>query len=335
MRLADKRFLVVLPVRNGGDYVRECLASILAQTYPHFRVAVLDNASDDGTADYVRSLADPRISLQESSVALSIEDNWRRVAQLDGDEEFLTLIGHDDLLDPPFLERMSALIDAHPDARLYHAGFRLIDACGRRIRASAPGGVRETAAEFLAARLRFVRDSYGTGYVCRLADYRRVGGIPAWPKLMFADDALWLSLMRGSYKASEQRESFAYRLHRASTSGSPPWAPTFAALGAYLDCLAGMAAADAVMSEVLRTGLAGYLRYWFRWAWFSAGVATAERAELRHQAELLAMRAGGLFGSGIEADLRATMRRDLQGGWPRASWFLWRVRMHLWRRLTG
>lgn len=45
-------------------------------------------------------------------------------------------------------------------------------------------------------------DSTGTGYMMRAADYDRLGGIPAdYPNLIFADFALWMSLMRGGYKA--------------------------------------------------------------------------------------------------------------------------------------
>lgn len=335
MKVADKRFLIVLPVRNGGEYVKLCLASILAQTYANFRLVVLDNASEDGTTAHVRGLGDPRISLQVSPTALSIEKNWQRIIALDGDETFLTIIGHDDLLDPQFLARMSALIDAHPVAGLYHARFRLIDARGRRIRSASPGPVLEQASEFLAARLAFGRDSYGTGYVCRLSDYRRVGGIQAYPQLMFADDALWLTLMQGSYKASETQESFSYRLHRASISGSPPWKPTYAALNAYLNLLAELSKGDAAMAQVLRAGIGNYLLYWYRWAYFEANVPAAERSDMRHQIDELSARIRALFGADVARPLETSARTELSSGLPRARWFLWRVRNHLWRRVTG
>ena len=41
--------------------LREAIESVLAQTYPDFRVVVSDNASEDDTPDVVRSFGDERI----------------------------------------------------------------------------------------------------------------------------------------------------------------------------------------------------------------------------------------------------------------------------------
>ena len=198
---SHRQFLIVLPVHNGGEYLKACVASILAQVHEHFRLVVLENSSTDDTQNWLRQLRDPGINVRESPAPLEIESNWARILQLDLSEEFLTIIGHDDLLDPGYLSQMSALIDAHPDAGLYQSHFRLIDKRGRRLRSCLPMPARETAEGFLAARLRLRRDSQGTGYMFRTSDYLRVGGIPLYKKLMFADDALWLGLMRGSYKS--------------------------------------------------------------------------------------------------------------------------------------
>jgi hypothetical protein len=73
----------------------------------------------------------------------------------------------------------------------------------------------------------------------RSADYDRVGGIPAFEKLFFADDALWLSLLRGSYKASDPAEHFAVRIHPKSESASLPsaWAPILRGLNQFKEFL--------------------------------------------------------------------------------------------------
>ena len=334
-RATDRRFLVALPVRNGGDYVKSCIASVLAQTHAGFRLIVLDNASEDGTAAYARSLGDPRVVVQESPVVLDMEDSWRRVVGLDADEEFLTIIGHDDLLDPQFLARMAALIDARPDAALYTSRFRLIDARGRTIRSSVPIPALERRNEFLAARLDLRRDSFGPGYVCRLADYRRLGGIPAYPKLMFADDALWLALMGASCKACEPRESFSYRLHAASTSGSPPWRPTFAALNAYLDLLFGYAATDEAVARALREGIVGYLSFWSRWGSYTATVPEDERSQIKAAIDSLPVRVRAALGSETADRVDARLRSDLQSALPRLRWFLWRIGQALRMRARG
>lgn len=213
------KFSIFLPVRNGWPYVQECVESILRQTYPYFELNVLDNQSSDNTVPWLKSLTDNRIRLWTSSAALSIEDSWTRIKGIEK-QEFMTMIGHDDILEPNFLGIIKNMIDLYPDAALYQTGGCFINTKGKTIRSIRPIPERETAVEYITARLTFQRDISGTGYVMRSADYDRVGGIPPFEKLFFADDALWLSLMLNSYKVCNPAKHYAIRTHSKSTSAS-------------------------------------------------------------------------------------------------------------------
>ena len=68
------KYSIILPVRNGGEYVKECVNSIVEQTYTDFHLHVLDNYSTDGTLEWVRSLKDERIKIYPSEIALSMEE---------------------------------------------------------------------------------------------------------------------------------------------------------------------------------------------------------------------------------------------------------------------
>ena len=232
------KFSIFLPVRNGWPYVQECVESILRQTYPHFELNVLDNQSSDNTMPWLKSLTDSRVRLWTSSSALSIEDSWARIKCIDK-QEFMTLIGHDDILDSGFLAATKTLIDRHPDAALYQTGSRLINSDSKTIRSCRSVPDCETAAQYLSARFTFQRDIFGTGYVMRSADYDRIGGIPSFEKLFFADDALWLSLLLGSYKASDPAEHFAVRIHPKSESASLPsaWSSILRGLNQFTEFL--------------------------------------------------------------------------------------------------
>jgi len=48
---------VVMPVYNAEQYVGEAIASILAQTYPHWELIIVDDGSTDGSAGVVREFA--------------------------------------------------------------------------------------------------------------------------------------------------------------------------------------------------------------------------------------------------------------------------------------
>lgn len=247
---SSSRFSIFLPVHNGGTYLRPCVESVLAQSCGDFELVILENASTDGTAEWLATLRDSRVRLHHSERLLSIEENWARICTIPK-AEFLTTIGHDDLLDPKFLEIISRLIRAHPEAGLYQTHFRLIDADGGFLRHCRPMPARETAAEFLAARLCELRDSFGTGHVLRSATYDALGGIPPYPKLLFADDALFLQAIGASYRATALEESFSYRWYPASASRGCAMEELFTGLEQYAAHLATLRDSDPALAEVL------------------------------------------------------------------------------------
>jgi glycosyltransferase involved in cell wall biosynthesis len=57
------RCTVLLPVHNGMPYLPEALDSILQQTERELKVIILDDGSTDGTKEYLRSLADSRLTI--------------------------------------------------------------------------------------------------------------------------------------------------------------------------------------------------------------------------------------------------------------------------------
>lgn len=217
--MQSMRFSIILPVRNGGHYVRECVESILWQSVKDFDLIVLDNCSTDGTTEWIGSLKEPRIKIYPADRPLTIEENWGRITEVPKNE-FITLIGHDDILDPHYLATMDRLIGQHPDARLYQTHFRYIDSKGDLIRRCKPMDERQSPEEFLAFFLANSIDNMGTGYMMRSADYDAIGGIPPYPNLLFADFELWTELSLPSYKATAFEECFAFRQHQSMTTTS-------------------------------------------------------------------------------------------------------------------
>lgn len=211
-------FSVVLPVRNGGEYVKECVNSILAQTYSNFNLIVLDNCSTDGTREWIEELNNAKIIIYPSEISLSIEQNWARVVALPKNE-FITLIGHDDLLFPSYLQTMNDLINEYPDASLYQSHFNFIDSKGDLIRQCKQMPNYIDANKFIEMFLTIRMDSMGTGYLMRSRDYDKIGGIPThYPQLLFADFELWLNLTDLNYQAISPLHCFAFRLHQSTTT---------------------------------------------------------------------------------------------------------------------
>jgi glycosyltransferase involved in cell wall biosynthesis len=230
------RFSIVLPVKNGGQHFKDCVASILNQSFRDFNLIVLDNVSTDGSVEWIKSVRDSRVKLFESDRPLSIEENWSRILKT-GRNEFMTIIGHDDLLHENYLAEMEQLIQKHPSASLYQTHFRYIDGYGRFIRPCKPMKEIQFAEDFLATQFLDKIDSTGTGYMMRSADFDAVGGMPVnFPNLIFADYALWIKLMMRGFKATSEKECFSYRVHD-SVSKLTNGVVYFNAFGEYVEFL--------------------------------------------------------------------------------------------------
>jgi glycosyltransferase involved in cell wall biosynthesis len=298
------RFSVLLPVRNGGSYLKICVQSILSQTYPHFELHVLDNASSDDTVAWLTGLKDSRVHIWQSPYALSIEDSWARIKHVPK-QEYMTFLGHDDLFDLQYLETAKSLIERYPDASLYETGSRLINAQGETIRPCHPVSERETAAQYLEARLTYRRDALGTGFVMRSKDYDRLGGIPPFERLLFADDALWLSLAKLSWKAADPREALSIRIHEQSESASMPstWRSILLGLDQFTDFLERFIKDDEPSRNVYRSLGPSFLVRYHRNVYIYALMEACQKGEridpaiLRQIESILARKTSGTVSS--------------------------------------
>jgi glycosyltransferase involved in cell wall biosynthesis len=256
------KFSIILPVKNGGEYVKECVQSILSQSYSDFNLHILENCSTDGTAEWLQTLKDGRIVIIPSETSLSIEENWARILSIQRNE-FMTIIGHDDLFDANYLQVMHDLINQYPDASLYQTHFRFIDAKGNFLKKCKPMDEKQTAAEFLHTLFIDSIDTTGTGYITRSKDYNAVDGIPSYPNLLFADHALWIKLTALKYKATASKECFLYRLHENLSKRSDA-VKYINAFYSYLDFLVELRTSSQNVSIIIENYITSYIQYYCR-----------------------------------------------------------------------
>ena len=89
-------FSVIIPLYNKETTILKTLDSVLAQTYPHFEVVVVDDGSTDRSAELVTSLADSRIRYfkKENGGPSSA----RNLGVEKAEKEWLLFLDADDLL---------------------------------------------------------------------------------------------------------------------------------------------------------------------------------------------------------------------------------------------
>lgn len=103
---------VGMPVYNGEKYIREALESLLSQSFPDFELIVSDNASEDATAEIVRSYADrdDRIRLTVQAENIGAAANFEYVLEA-GRGRFFMWAAHDDIWAENWLEVLLARFD--------------------------------------------------------------------------------------------------------------------------------------------------------------------------------------------------------------------------------
>jgi glycosyltransferase involved in cell wall biosynthesis len=270
------KFTIFVPVHNGGEHLKRCVESVLAQTLQDYHLVVLENGSTDGSREWLATVRDPRVSVLPSERLLPIEENWGRALALPKNE-LMTIFGHDDLMDPAYLAVMDAVVRRHPEAGLYFAHFRYVDEAGKVLRSCRPLPERETAAEYLHGLYTRQRDTYGTGYLYRSARYEAVGGMPRWRHLVFADDALWLKLMEGSWKATAPEQCFGIRVHRERYGERARWRDWAEGLAPYLAFLQAAAHRDPSLAKALAAHGPAYFLEWCNSLYESALVEASKR----------------------------------------------------------
>ena len=179
------KYSFIVPTFNSEQWIRTCINSILAQTYTGFDIIVLDSGSTDGTLQWIQALVDQRIKIYPVEKRLNIVENWSRIVSIPRNE-FMTIMGHDDVLYPHYLDTINKLIESFPDAGLYQTHFNFINGKGELIRSCIPMKSQIKPLEFLEAVLQNGIEITATGFMVRSCQYDLAGGIPKYPHSDFS-----------------------------------------------------------------------------------------------------------------------------------------------------
>ncbi len=117
------KFSVLLPTRNGGGLLGNCVRSILGQSYGNLELIVSDNANDDETPAVIEKfVGDPRLKVLRHERVLPVTENWNRALEA-ASGDYILMMGDDDYLLPGYFARMTEILAHHrrPDCVLYNA----------------------------------------------------------------------------------------------------------------------------------------------------------------------------------------------------------------------
>lgn len=115
---------VVTPVYNEEANIRECIESVLAQTYPNWDCAIVNNCSTDRTLEIAREYAarDSRIRVHDNATFVGVIENYNiAFRQTSPASRYCKVLAADDWLYPECIERMVALAEKHPNVAMVSA----------------------------------------------------------------------------------------------------------------------------------------------------------------------------------------------------------------------
>lgn len=213
---------VVVPVFNGGRYLRESLDSIVAQTYPQLEIIVVDDASGDET-ELITSSYEGRVAYHRQSRTRGQFDNVNDgIALARGD--LIAVYHSDDVYGPEIVEREVDYLGRHPQVGAVFCKDVFIDAQGLatgrlelppEVAGGQPLDYESVVRALLRYKNRFLRCPSS---MVRAAVYREAG--PYRPDLfgIASDLEMWLRIARRYPIGIVDEHLFSYRSGHGSLS---------------------------------------------------------------------------------------------------------------------
>jgi glycosyltransferase involved in cell wall biosynthesis len=122
----------LMSVHNGLPFVADAVRSVLAQTCGDFEFLILDDASTDGTRDFLRTLRDPRVRVIELAENIGLTAALNRGLR-EAKGEFIARQDADDISHPRRFSRQLAFLRANAKCAAVGSQAWLVDARGRAL----------------------------------------------------------------------------------------------------------------------------------------------------------------------------------------------------------
>ncbi len=123
---------VILSVYNGMPFLKYAVESILKQTYSNFEFIIVNDASNDGTLKYLKSLKDKRIKIITNQKNLGLAASLNKALSI-AKGEYIARMDADDISLPNRFKTQVEYLRANPEVSLCGCWVDLIDKNGKVI----------------------------------------------------------------------------------------------------------------------------------------------------------------------------------------------------------
>ena len=215
------KFTVAIPAYKG-KFLKECIESVLAQSYKDFELIVVDDASPDNLAEIAGSFDDPRLSYHRNKTncgAVDVVDNWNKcLAMAKG--EYICLMGDDDTMADDYLMEMHRLTLKYPEADALHGRTLETDETGKPTILYQAWPEHQSVYDLIWHRISRLRVTFISDFVFRTSTLRAAGGYYKLPLAWGSDDITSYIAASKSGIASTNKVVFHYRRNGLSITQS-------------------------------------------------------------------------------------------------------------------
>jgi len=219
-RMSDPLVSVCIPTYNRAHYLKESLASIIAQRYASLEILISDNSSTDKTQDVCRTFErqDVRVRYFRQNANIGMHANHNFLIEKSRGE-FICFFHDDDLYEADIIQRYVEFFRNNPEAGIVCSDWELIDGSGKAV------GLRRNKVKMVSSGMEYIRHTLVSGrssVCCSGALIRRkaLDQIRFDPNgtIGFSDFLVWFQISEKYYVGHIPAVLFRYRIHQAGYS---------------------------------------------------------------------------------------------------------------------
>jgi glycosyltransferase involved in cell wall biosynthesis len=244
---------VIIPAYNSSAWIRECINSVLRQSYPNLEIIVVDDGSRDSTPEILREFDGKIRVLQQEHVGIGAARN-AGIGQAEG--EFLAFLDSDDVWVEEKMAKQVEFLLNNPQYCVIYSDASEFDDSGTHKRTFFENFPSLASDEDIAENMVLRRAIPLTSTVAVRGEFLRRYGLRFHPKASCAEDlSLFLEIYLHAGKFGRLDEPLARRrLHSANSSGDH-YNRFFQRIAVYGDMLRRYPDAPPRTRKLLRAGL--------------------------------------------------------------------------------
>ena len=184
-------------------FFEEALNSLANQSDQRFRLYIGDDASSEDCTELLKKYQQ-KIDLVyhrfESNLgSISLTQQWERCIALTKDEQWLILLGDDDLVEHNLVEEFYKFVNSNPvEVDLIRFNLRIIDKEGKLQGKEFHHEAHETAEDLLNRMLLMKETITASEFIFNRNIYNHNNGFVEFPLAWFSDYATWLNFSKNN-----------------------------------------------------------------------------------------------------------------------------------------